>query len=100
MFSREFKTTWMMRTFGITKVPLIWWCRPKVINHSDERLEVKIPLAYLNIETRYYPGLHHGIAYLMESLYKINDIPFFHVFKENHLVEVNNLVENDGPMAP
>ena len=35
-----------MRTFGITKVPLIWWCRPKVINHSDERLEVKIPLRF------------------------------------------------------
>ena len=32
--------------FGITKVPLIWWCRPKVINHSDERLEVKIPLRF------------------------------------------------------
>ena len=46
MFSREFKTTWMIRMFGITKVPLIWWCRPKVINHSDERLEVKIPLRF------------------------------------------------------
>ena len=46
MFSREFKTTWMMRIFGITKVPLIWWCRPKVINHSDKRLEVKIPLRF------------------------------------------------------
>ena len=35
-----------MRTFGITKVPLIWWCRPKVIDHTDERLEVKIPLRF------------------------------------------------------
>ena len=35
-----------MRAFGITKVPLIWWCRPKVINHSDDRLEVKIPLRF------------------------------------------------------
>ena len=35
-----------MRAFGITKVPLIWWCRPKVINHSEERLEVKIPLRF------------------------------------------------------
>ena len=35
-----------MRAFGITKVPLIWWCRPKVIDHTDERLEVKIPLRF------------------------------------------------------
>ena len=35
-----------MRAFGITKVPLIWWCRPKVIEHTDERLEVKIPLRF------------------------------------------------------
>lgn len=44
MFSRKFKTTWVMRAFGFTKVPLIWWCRPKVVDHTDERLEVKIPL--------------------------------------------------------
>ena len=55
---------------------------------------VKIPLAYLDIKTGYYPGLHHWIAYLMESFYNINDIPFFHVFKENHLIEVKDLVEN------
>ena len=46
MFSRSFKTTWMIRLFGITKVPLIWWCRPKVIEHTNERLEVKIPLRF------------------------------------------------------
>ena len=46
MFSREFKTTWIMRAFGATKVPLIWWCRPKVVTHTDEVLEVKIPLRF------------------------------------------------------
>ena len=46
MLSRTFRTTWMMRVFGITKVPLIWWCRPKVVEHTDERLEVKIPLRF------------------------------------------------------
>ena len=35
-----------MRAFGMTKVPLIWWCRPKVVDHTDERLEVKIPLRF------------------------------------------------------
>jgi len=28
MFSRKLKTTWMIRKFGLLKVPLIWpaWC--------------------------------------------------------------------------
>ena len=46
MLSRAFKTTWKMRAFGITRVPLIWWCRPKVIEHTEEYLEVKIPLRF------------------------------------------------------
>jgi acyl-coenzyme A thioesterase PaaI-like protein len=36
----------MIRSFGLTKVPLIWWCRPKVVEHTDERLEIKIPLRF------------------------------------------------------
>ena len=44
MFSRKLKTTWMIRKFGLLKVPLIWLCRPKVIEHTDERIEVVIPL--------------------------------------------------------
>jgi acyl-coenzyme A thioesterase PaaI-like protein len=44
VLSRKFKTTWMIRAFGFTKVPLILWCRPTVVEHTDERLEVKIPL--------------------------------------------------------
>ncbi len=46
MISKEFKTTWMMRAFGIMKVPLIWWCRPKVVSHTDDGIEVKIPLRF------------------------------------------------------
>ena len=36
----------MIRAFGLTKVPLIWWCRPKVVEHTDERLEIIIPLRF------------------------------------------------------
>ena len=35
-----------MRAFGIMKVPLIWWCRPKVVSHTDDGIEVKIPLRF------------------------------------------------------
>ena len=44
MSSREFNTTKMILKFGIFKAPLIWLCRPKVVEHTDERLEVRIAL--------------------------------------------------------
>jgi len=44
MSSREFNTTKMILKFGILKVPLIWLCRPKVVEHTDERLEIRIAL--------------------------------------------------------
>ena len=31
-----------MRLFGMTKIPLISYCRPTVVSISDTRLEVKI----------------------------------------------------------
>ena len=42
----RFKLTWMIRIFGITKVPMIWYCRPTVIEQSEKLLSVKIPLKY------------------------------------------------------
>ena len=38
----ETKTTWQMLLFGMTRIPLIFYCRPKVVSISDTRLEVKI----------------------------------------------------------
>lgn len=44
MPSREIKTNRLIRQFGIFKVPMIWYCRPKVIEHTDEKIEIKIAL--------------------------------------------------------
>ena len=44
MTSRSVKTNRLIRQFGIFKVPLIWYCRPKVIEHTDEKIEIKIAL--------------------------------------------------------
>ena len=46
---REFITpetiaTWKLWLFGIYKIPIIYFCHPKVINISDTSLEVKIRL--------------------------------------------------------
>ena len=38
------KTNRLIQLFGITKVPMIWYCRPKVIEHTDEKIEIKILL--------------------------------------------------------
>ncbi|MBT3992864.1 MAG: DUF4442 domain-containing protein [Gammaproteobacteria bacterium] len=44
MMSRALKTNRLIRLFGVTKVPMIWYCRPKVIEHNDEKIEIQIPL--------------------------------------------------------
>lgn len=44
MVSKATKTTRLIQLFGITKVPMIWYCSPKVIEHTDEKIEIKIPL--------------------------------------------------------
>ena len=38
------KITWQILLFGFSKVPLIFYCRPKVINISEAKLEIKIKL--------------------------------------------------------
>ena len=44
MVSKATKTSRLIQLFGITKVPMIWYCRPKVIEHTYEKIEIKIPL--------------------------------------------------------
>ena len=44
MISRAVKTNRLITLFGLTKVPMIWYCRPKVVEHTDEKIEIKIPL--------------------------------------------------------
>ena len=44
MLSRKVKTNRLIRQFGIFKVPMIWYCRPRVIEHTDEKIEIKIAL--------------------------------------------------------
>ncbi len=53
-------------------------------------------LMYFDINTGYYPGLHHGLAYLMGSVNKDNDVEFFHLYHEKHLNEAKDLIENNS----
>ena len=44
IFSPERITTWQLWAFGIAKIPVIFFCRPKVVKVSNDSLEVKIKL--------------------------------------------------------
>jgi len=42
--SQKFKMTTYIRFFGLSKVPMIFYCRPKVLSISEDKVTVKIPL--------------------------------------------------------
>ncbi|WCE31076.1 PaaI family thioesterase [Vibrio sp. SCSIO 43137] len=44
MFSNLTKVNFYLNLFAFTKVPLIWLCRPKIIEIDQEKVVVKIPL--------------------------------------------------------
>lgn len=44
MFSNLTKVNFYLNLFAFTKVPLIWLCRPKIIDIDQEKVVVKIPL--------------------------------------------------------
>ena len=46
--SQKFKTNLFIKYFGFTKVPLIFYCRPKVVDISSESVTLKIPLLRRN----------------------------------------------------
>lgn len=40
------KETWKLRGFGLLKIPLIFFCSPRLAEYSDSRVEVIFPLNY------------------------------------------------------
>ena len=48
LLSKQIKATWFIRGFGLSKVPLIFYCRPSVVELSDETTIIKIPFKRRN----------------------------------------------------
>ena len=46
--SQKFKTNLFIKYFGFTKVPLIFYCKPKVVAISNTSVTLKIPLIRRN----------------------------------------------------
>ena len=43
-FSDKIKANYYLIVFSISKIPLLWFCRPKIISISSKSIEIKIPL--------------------------------------------------------
>jgi len=44
MFSELTKANLYLKFFGFKKIPLLWFCRPKIIHLDSNSVEIKIPL--------------------------------------------------------
>ena len=44
MISSLAKADLYLKFFGLTKIPLLWFCRPKIMHLDEKSVEIKIPL--------------------------------------------------------
>jgi len=61
--SKTMQATWFIRSFGLTKVPLIFYCRPTVIKLTEETTIIKIPFKRRNknhLKSMYFGALAVG----------------------------------------
>jgi len=63
LISKEMKATWFIRYFGLSKVPLIFYCRPTVVKLTEETTIIKIPFKRRNknhLKSMYFGALAVG----------------------------------------
>ena len=109
--SQKFKMTMFIRYFGLTKVPMIFYCRPKVIEISNDSVTVKIPLLRRNknhVGSMYLGALSVGaditsamlaLGIIRSSKQKI--IPIFKDFHADYLKRAEgdvHFVCNEGDL--
>ena len=91
IFSPETIATWKLWLFGLNQIPLIFFCRPRVIKITDTSLEIKIKLnrrTRNHLNSMYFGVLSVGadatggflaMAYMRESKSRLSLI-----FKDFH----------------
>ena len=107
--SKEFKTTLFLKFFGFLKVPMIFYCNPKVVKISEESVEIKISLKRKtknHVSSMYFGALSVGadvtggaiaLGLIKKSKHKINLL--FKDFKADFLKRAEGDVHficNDG----
>ena len=80
-----------MLTFGLMRIPLIFFCRPKVVSISDTKLEVKIKLnrrTKNHLNSMYFGVLSVGAdvtgGFLAMKLIRNNQSRISLIFKDFH----------------
>ena len=76
--SKELNATWFIRIFGLSKVPLIFYCRPSVIKLTEETAVIKIPLKRRNknhLKSMYFGALDRKSTRLNSSHTDISRMP-------------------------
>ena len=61
--SKELKATWFIRSFGLSKVPLIFYCRPSIVKLTEKITVIKIPFKRRNknhLKSMYFGALSVG----------------------------------------
>ena len=87
----ETRTTWQMLLFGLMRIPLILFCRPKVVSVSDTRLEIRIRLnrrTKNHLNSMYFGVLSVGAditgGFLAMKLIRNNQSRISLIFKDFH----------------
>ena len=87
--SQRFKTNLFIRYFGFLKVPLIFYCKPRIIAISEDSVTLKIPLLRRNknhVGSMYIGALAVGAdltsAILALNLVKKSKIKIIPIFKD------------------
>ena len=89
--SQKLKTNIFIKYFGFTKVPLIFYCRPKIVDISNDSVTLKIPLLRRNknhVGSMYLGAMSIGadlssaiLAFNLTSISKRKIVPIFKDFK-------------------
>tara|TARA_Y100001970_G_scaffold11952_1_gene13723 strand:+ start:903 stop:1382 length:480 start_codon:yes stop_codon:yes gene_type:complete len=89
--SQKLKTNIFIKYFGFFKVPLIFYCRPKVIEISEKSVTLKIPLLRRNknhVGSMYIGALSVGAdltsAILALNLVNKSKVKIIPIFKDLH----------------
>ena len=83
LLSHATKATFLIRTFGFLKVPLIWYCKPKVLSISEDIIKKtqNIVHKYYGISTEFSSAV--GFA-------SINDNHFKSLIRKDDIIVIIN----------
>lgn len=59
IISNRLKATWFLRNFGFWKVPLIYYCRPSIVEMNKQKVVIKLP--FLRRNRNHLRSMYFGV---------------------------------------